>query len=330
MKKHRQVSTCPVCGKKANKSRKYVKAKSGKIYHYGRFYHGPKSIHFLKTDSSFSNFQKPDKRTRNLYLALTEYVTRRMRTERVTYTSLKKEMEMSFDGAVYNEEFNRSLKKAVSAGLIEKTIWNDKPSYSKTPEVDLKERLKFEQVTLNYDFSKKQLVVSAFLEPTNIGQIPIKKIPFFIPYGPLDSVDFLKLKIHDETDEIMPFMISIPFSTTLETGISITLNKNLSSGEKDLVFVKYTIPKPDSQINFLAQAPVNALRITVIAEKGYDVRILKTLINGAKETVISFPRHYFYKENYMLFQVELDSLSKGENISVRLAERHDSSQRPNM
>lgn len=325
MKRHRQVSTCPVCGKKANTSRKYVKAKSGKIYHYLRFYHEPKGIHFFKTDSSFSSYQSPDKKTRNLYSALTQYVTRGMGTEKVKYTSIKKEIERFFDGVVYNEEFNRSLKKAISDGLIERTISNNKPLYSKVPEVYLEERLKFEQVALNYNFSGKELIVSAFLEPTNDGQIPIKKIPYFIPFGPVNSLDFLKLKVHDEIDEITPQGLSIPFSTALETGISITLNRNLRVGETNFVFVKYSIPVRNWSTNFLVQVLVNSLRITVMTEGGYDVRILRTLANGAKETEIPFPRRYFYNDNHILFQVELDSLLKGENISVKLTERQNSS-----
>ena len=330
MKRKRLVSTCPACGKRANMSKKLVRAKSGKIYYYVRLYHAPKNIHFFPTDSSFSSFQNVQRTARDMYSALTDYITRRMESKKVTYTSLKKEIEKSFNGAVHNEEFNRSLKKAASEGLIERTISRNKPLYSKIPEINLDEKLKFEQVVLNYDFSNKELVISAFLEPINIGQVPIKRIPYFIPYGSIDSVDILKLKVHDETDEIMTFNVLIPFSTTLETGLSITLNRSLRNGEKDLVFVKYSIPTGDRSINFLAQAPVSSLRITVIAELRYEARILRTSVNGVKEIEMSFPRHYFYNGNCIFFQVELDSLLKGENISVKLIERQGQNKRKSL
>lgn len=297
-------------------SKKLVRAKSGKIYNYVRYYHAPKNIHFFPTDSSYSSFQNAERKARSIYSALTDYITSRMESRKLTYTSLKREIERSFDGTVFNEEFNRSLKKAVSGGLIERTISKDKPIYSKIPEVDFDEKIKFEQVALNYDFSNKELVVSAFLEPINNGQIPIKKIPYFIPYGPLDSLDFLKLKVHDETDEITSGL-SIAFSTVLETGMSIALNRSLRNGEKVFIFVKYSIPAPDWSTNFLAQAPVDSLRITVMGERGYTARILRTLANGAKETEIPFPQHHSYNGN-RIFQIEIDSLLKGENIVVKL------------
>lgn len=325
MKRHKQVSTCPVCGKNANISRKLVKTKTGKIYYYIRFYHSPLNIHFSRTNSSFSNLVIAEKKAENLYSALIAYIDKGIGQRKLTYSSLKKEIERSFGGVFYNEEFNRSVRKAITVGLIERTMEKDKPLYSKTPEVALREKLRFDQIAITYFFSGENLTVSTFLEPINTGHIPIRKIPFFIPYGPLDSLDSLNFRTHDESDEISHQGVIIAFSTALETGLSILLNRVLRNGEKDIVFAKYSIPNQDSSTNFLAQASVTSLRISVIAQRQFEARMLRTLANGAKETEIPFPRHCFYMEDRICFQVELDGIMKGENVSVKLVERRKSS-----
>ncbi len=327
MKRKRSISTCPICGRKANISRKLVKAKSGRIYYYVRFYHGPTDIHFSRTDSSYLSFIIAEKKARNLSSALTDYVTGKMGARKLTYTALKREIEKSFEGVVYNEEFNRSLKKATSVGLIERIMEKDRPLYSKISEVDLEDKLKFYHISVNYDFSGSKMIVSTFLEPINNGQVLIRKIPFFVPYGPVDSLDRLNLKVHDETGETLQQNLSIVFSTALETVFSISLNRNLWKGESDCVFVKYSIPIANHSTSFLILAPVGSLRITIIAESGYDARMLRTLAYGAKETEIQFPKHYFYSDNLICSQIELDSLLKGESISVKLRERQNSSKR---
>ncbi len=321
MKRRRQVSICPVCGKKANISRKFVKAKGGKIYYYVRLYHAPMDVHYLPTDSAYSSFQIMDKKARNLYSVLTDYIVRKMGPRKLTYTSLKREIERSFNGVVYNEEFNRSLKKATSAGLIERIIEKDRPLYSKISEVDLEDKLKFCHISVNYDFSCSKIIVTTFLEAVNNGQVPIKKVPFFVPYGPIGFLDQLDLKVHDETGETLQQNVSIVFSTALETVFSVSLDRILWKDESDCVFIKYSIPKANLSTIFLILAPVDSLRITVIAESDYDARILRTLANGAKETETPFPKHYFYRDNLICFQIELDSLFKGESISVKLTER---------
>ena len=330
MKRKKLVSTCPVCGKKANISRKLVKARDGRIYYYVRFYHNSKNIHFSPTDPSYSSFQIAENKTKNLYSALTDFIARTMGPKGMTYTSLKKEIEKSYNGFVYNEEFNRSIKKATNDGLIERRVEKNKPLYSKISEVELEERLKFDQFAINFDFSGKELIVTNFILLTNNGKIPIRKIPHFVPTGPLDFLDSLNLKVHDETDEIPLQNLSIVFSTALETVFSVTLNKDLSKDGKNFIFMSYSIPAASHSTNFLIQVATSTLRIALITERGYDARMIRTLVNGAKETEMSFPRHYFYGGNRICLQVELDDLQKGENIYIELKEKQSSNKNQNL
>lgn len=321
MKRERWVSTCPVCGDNANTSRLLVKAKSGKVYYYLKFYHNPKNVHLLPTDSSYSNSPTIQKKARNLHTALVEYIETRKNSRKYAYMPLKREVERFYNGTVYNEEFYRAINKAISAGLLERVEDGRKSFYLKTQEIEREEKVKYNQLAINYDFSSKIVKVSAFLEVTNYGLTPLRNISYFVPFGELNSLGQLNLQVQDESGEIPEYNLKITSSASLKTAFSITLNRTLEKMEKDIVFLKYNMPYADQSINFLVPAVIDFLRIGAVVENGYHANIIRILLNGIKEIELPFQRNRFCNYDHTCFHTELEHIQKGESILIKLTKK---------
>ena len=321
MKRRIRVSTCTVCGHKANTSKWWTKAKNGKIYYYMRFYHSPKNIHLVPTDSNYSTPLGIRERREDLYAELQDFIRRKMGSRRYSFTSLKREFERFYGHIIYNVSFCRAIDKAMSSRLVMKIKRGTRPVYLKEPNAKLDEMIRFDKFIINYDLTKKFVKISVFLEATNVGRLHASSIPLYIPNGMVDSVDKLHLQIKSEDGEIPSRDSKIIVSNALETIVSISLLKVLKYGEHKFVFASYEVPLMNNMLKLVTQENIGLLRINVIVSSRCESETVRTLVDGAKDSVSSFQKRFSYSDECTYFQSEFEGIYKGESISVNLKSR---------
>ncbi len=317
MKRKRVVSNCPVCGRKANVSKWWTRSRKGSVYYYIRFYHSAKNIHFLRSDSTYETFRELTSKAKDLYSTLEDYVYKRMGSRKFAYTSLKREIERSCGNELYNEEFYRAVRKAISVGLIRREKEKSRHIYVKVAAIDSDENVRFDQLAITYDFASKFVKVLLFLEVINVGKVPLSKVPLFVPCGKIDSLKDLHLQAIDETGAILQSNLKITFSATLESIVSISFNRYLKPEEKEFLFLKYQLSSLPETLKFVPPAEVSLLRVTTIAKRQWVENIVRTLVDGAKESAMPFQRMRSYGADRVCLCSEFEAVSKGECISVK-------------
>lgn len=318
MKGRKLVSNCRVCGKKANVSKWWTKGKNGKIYYYIRFYHSSKNIHLWPTDDTFSEFSKIRKKSLDLYSTFEDYIVRKMESEKYSYTSFKKELERYYGASIHNVTFSRMINRAISSGIIDKVQGERRSYYTKVSDMELKREIKFNLLAINYDLTEEVCRASVFLEATNAGKTPLLRIPFFIPYGPIDSLGNLHFLAYGEMGKIPLSDLEIIISTSLETIISISLARTLKSEGREFMFLTYEIPAVDEMVKFVTPAKIDFLRMTVVVNKECNGKIIRILADGAKSSTIGFQDMCSYGDDQVCFLSELEGVSIGENIAVKI------------
>lgn len=318
MKRKRNVSNCLVCGKKANVSKWWTRSEYGKTYFYIRFYHSAKNIHLLPADSTYSGLPINNKKSKNLYSALENYVYRKLDPGKHSYTALKKALERTYGSNIYNQEFSRAINRAISAGLIKKEPKRGGSVYERVAPIDLDERIRFDQLVISYSLTNESVKISTFLEVTNTGKIQVSKLPFYVPLGPINSLKNLNLHARDEIDNIPQSNLKIIFSATQETIISASLNRPIKAGEKKCTIVHYKLRKMPISLKFVLPAEVILLRINIIVDKQYKGTAVRTLVDGAKESIFPFQKKYSCVDGRVCSQLELEGIARGECITIKL------------
>ncbi|MCL4447677.1 MAG: hypothetical protein M1556_03520 [Candidatus Thermoplasmatota archaeon] len=317
MKRHIRISYCPVCGHRANTSKWWTRAKSGKTYHYFRYYHSVKKIHFVPTNSTYSISPDVRKIGDDLNAKLQDFIYRRMGTRAYSFTSFKKEFERFCGRSIHNESFSRQIDKAISSQLIKKKHNGNKSTYEREPKPKLDEEMEFDKFAIHYGVKRNSMKISTFLIVTNVGKLPIDHIPLYVPYEIVDSVGKLNLQISTESDEIPSTNAKVIVSNALETVLSIPLARSLKHGEQEFVFVVYEIPKINSVLKLVTKAKIGLLRVSVSTPNSSEVETVRTLVDGAKEVRTSFQHKDKHTEGSLYLYSEFEDILKGECISIR-------------
>jgi hypothetical protein len=319
MKRHIRVSKCPVCGHRANTSKWWTKAPNGKKYYYFRFYHSFKNIHLVRTDSTYSTPSGVGKRQVDLYGEFQYFVYRRMGARKYSYTAFKEEFERFVGHNVHSQSFCRIISKAVSSKLIKKKRKDKRAVYEKESDPKLDEEMKFEKFAIHYDFSRPSgtIRISTFLEVINTGRLTVDKIPFYIPYGIVNSVDELHLKLSSEEGIVPKRNFKILISDASETIVSISLLRGLKFNEQEFVSAIYEIPKENNTIRLVAKANIGLLRLGVSLNDSSKVETVRTLVDGAKEEVYAFQHKCDHTDRNICHYSEFEGILKGECVSVR-------------
>lgn len=313
-----KTARCKVCGEKAKVSKWWTRARNGKIYYYIRYQHGPKVVHRVRTDSTFERFIAVPSKVNDIYVVLESYITERMRPRRFRYASLVKELERTYKITIFNQEFNRALSKAISMRLLTKEKKGNEILYSKPPPGYSNEEIIFNQADLGYVVRGNKVDATVFLGVTNHTNTPLKKIPFYIPVGMLHSLKPLYPEGHDEIDRITLSDMEIVLPMDSGTLISVSLNRILRKGEQGVVFLSYRIPIIEDRISLLAPARIDTMRITTVSREKYNFELERTLADGVRETIFPFRRKCISRSENNCLEAELDLISKGESISIRL------------
>ncbi len=320
MKRSTQFSRCKICGKDASVVRWWTKARSGKIYYYLRYQHSGKNFHLVPTDSSYTNFPVVKNKAKDIYLVLEDYVVERMGDRRFRYVSLVRELTRLYKINIYNEEFNRALKKLISRGLVSKEKKGRETMYIKVTSGELIPEISFDRMTIAYDIGSKKVKTNVFLEVINNADTPLKEIPFYIPAGMLDSLNVLRLKGEDEVGSIPNSRLTILLSQNVQTQISILLNRTLRRNEHEWLHLSYELPKDDDLIRFTTPVRVDSLRVTVSSDVRYELLVERILADGVKNTVLPFQRKCLSSSIKNCLETELDKIMEGESISVKVNE----------
>ncbi len=318
MKSNRLASRCKICGKEASVSKWWTKAKSGKVYYYLKYQHSPHTFHLVPTDSTYSHFIERTDKAKNLYSLVEDFITRKMRQRRFRYTALIREMERIYKIKFSNEEFNRALKKATIGGLIEKVAYGRRALYTKASPISSVKEIIFDRVAINYNLGVTEVIVTVFLEVTNNASTPLENVPFYVPKGMVSSLNDLRLSGHDELGILSKASMKIVLPMSMQTLISISLNRTLSKSEQEYLTLSYEIPRSDEDIRFIAPARINSMRITTVSVQKFSLTIGRILVDGARETILPFRRKCFSKFGINCLEIELDRISKGESISIKV------------
>ena len=318
MKNSRLTSRCKICGKEASVSKWWTKAISGKIYYYLRYQHSPHTFHLVPTDSTYSHFIERTDKAKNLYSLVEDFITRKMRQRRFRYTSLIREMERIYKIKFSNEEFNRALKKAIRGGLIEKVNYGRQALYTKVSPISSVKEIAFDRIAINYNLRATKVTVTVFLEVTNNTSTPLKKVPFYVPKGMVNSLNDLHLNGQDELGVLPKTGMKIVLPMSMQTLISIALNRILRRSEQEYLALSYEIPMTDEDIRFIAPAHIDSMRVTTVSYQKYNLTIGRILVDGARETVLPFRRRCFSRFGINCLEIELDRIGKGESISIKV------------
>ena len=322
MKRLISVSSCPVCGRKANTSNWWTKANSGKVYYYFRYYHSTKNIHLVRTNSTYSTPTVAGKRRVDLYAYLQDFIYRRMGSRRYSFTSFKRELERFSGQTLYNVPFSRVIDKALSSQILKKTLNGKRPVYEKEFKISLDEELRFDNYAIHYDFSKKLVKVSTFLTVTNTGRLPASSIPFYIPIGVPNPIAHLHFKVATGDGEIPSSNLIVTMSNALETIVSASLNRSILRGEQEFVFIRYEIPLKNSELKLVTRTSINFLRVSIAMRDWCEIETVRTLVDGIKEVISPFQHKSIGIGSDFYLYSEFEGISKGESISVRFKNGH--------
>ena len=322
MKRLISVTNCLVCGRKANTSKWWTKAKSGKVYHYFRYYHSAKNIHLVPTNSTYSAPIVAGKRRVDLYAYLQDFISRGMGSKRYSFTSLKEDLERFSGQTLYNESFCRVIDKAVSSQILKKTLTGKRPVYEKESKINLDEEIRFDNYAIHYDFSEKLVKVSTFLTVTNTGRLPASSIPFYIPIGISNPIAHLHLKVATGDGEIPSSNLIVPISNALETIVSASLNRSLQRGEQEFIFIRYEIPLKNSELKLVTKTNINFLRVSMAMRDWCEIEIVRTLVDGINEVISPFQHKSIGIGSDFYLYSAFEGISKGESISVRFKNGH--------
>ncbi|MCW6159151.1 MAG: hypothetical protein LVQ63_06720 [Thermoplasmatales archaeon] len=313
------VARCKICGREAPVSKWWTKVKNGRMYYYIRYQHSSNKFHLVPTDSSYSRFLVDGDKAKNLYAALEDYATKKMKLRRFRYTSLIRELERTYKMNFSNEEFNRALGKAISNGLIEKINVERETMYIRASSTELIKEININRMSISYSLSATKVRVVVFLEVTNNTSAPLEEIPFYIPVGMINSLSELHLKGQDEIGTLPESSMKIVLPMSMQTLISILLNRILRNSEQEQLSLSYEIPRTGEDIHFITPAKIRSMRITTTSNEKYNIIIDRILLDGAKETILPFRRRCISSWYKNCLEIELDEISKGENISIAVS-----------
>ncbi len=318
LRRQRTVSTCPKCGHKANVSKWWTKGANGKVYHYFKFYHSSRTIHLVPTDNTYSIQAVTEGKKEDINAKLLDFIHRRMHSRKYSFTAFKKEFERFIGHAVYNESFLIAAKKAISSKLLLKKLKGKRPVYERSEYPKLDEEIRFDKLIVNYDLTRETVKVTSFLEVTNIGNLPVRAVPLYIPYGTIDSPDSVHLEVRTEEGEILERELSVPISNAIESTIAITLKRPLQYTEQEYISVFYKFPLKGRSIRLVTKATVDVLRLRVSTTDSLKVEIVRTLIDSARDARSSFQNKYRDEDGGTRLCSEFEGLRRGECVSVRL------------
>ncbi|MCL4333723.1 MAG: hypothetical protein M1290_05210 [Candidatus Thermoplasmatota archaeon] len=296
----------------------WTKAKSGKIYYYFRYQHSSGSFHFLSTDSTYSSSPILKNKAMDLYLMLEDFIAGKMDKTKFTYTTFIKELAKTYKMSISNGEFNRALKKAISKGLVRKEGQGGKILYAKIPSAELTSGINFERMVIGYGFESKRVNVTVFLQVINNTDTLLKKLSYYIPVGLLTSLNDLNIRGHDELGQLPSSGFKTLISTNTHTIISIALNRMLRKNEREYVFLSYQIPKVDEFISFVTSVKIDFMRITATSTEQQNFVVERVLSDGARKTTLQFRKKCLSSFGDNCMAVELDVITIGENISIKM------------
>ncbi|MEM4104161.1 MAG: hypothetical protein QXF80_04080 [Thermoplasmatales archaeon] len=294
---------CKVCGKNGYLFVYCSRSEDGRRHCFERFKHENGLNHDVEVPehsvSAFDIFES--------------IVSERMTQGEFTFTEIKNMFNEVYGSGASDSLISRNINKAVKFGLIYRRNEGNRILYrleKERPEVSkFVERNHFSATLLD----DRAEITNLLVFRNNSNDI-VRSILAVIPYGPIDFLNTLDLRIFGRFGLIDGNSVVSGYSYPGQTGISVNLPNPLKRYDEDFILLNYTVRNVGNAIKIVSMYDTEEIKITVRSKANVSAR--KWLLDGVK-TVEPDVRHAFpltdgLKDVNFIFR----DVKKGETVVI--------------
>ncbi|MCL5789712.1 MAG: winged helix-turn-helix domain-containing protein [Candidatus Thermoplasmatota archaeon] len=310
------LDICRKCGGQARRV-KYVSRSKGKTYHYLKFIHNNGTVHYWRVgQDENSRASSTSQSNASILDSIQDILESKMPGKGLTFREIKDLLEQSYGRTVSPATIYRNISKMIKLNLISKrtegrtVLFGRKFGNPSMSEIQVTKR------TVGFNFTGQTLSVNEFVDIRNTGVGLVARHMFYIPNGPIDSISAMNIVVFDETSEIPLTKDNISYSTYGQTVIVIRLSKPLHSSEEVRLFCHYLIPLASNPIKMMIPSNTSSLRVNCEVEKGKDVLMKRTFLDGVKEAPPNMVRRVRNGLDHTVVEAEFENISRGDYIVI--------------
>jgi DNA-binding PadR family transcriptional regulator len=299
------LDICRKCGGQARRV-KYVSRSKGKTYHYLKFIHNNGAVHYWRVGQDENTRASSTSQSNASVLdSIQDILESKMQGKGLTFREIKDLLEQSYGRTVSPATIYRNISKMIKLNLISKRTEGRTVLFERKFGNPGMSGIQVTKRTVGFNFTGQTLSVNEFVDIRNTGVGLVARHMFYIPNGPIDSISAMNIVVFDETSEIPLTKDNISYSTYGQTVIVIRLSKPLRSSEEIRLFCHYLIPSNTS-----------SLRVNCEVEKGKDVLMKRTFLDGVKEAPPNMVRRVRNGLDHTVVEAEFENISRGDTIVI--------------
>ncbi len=310
------LDICRKCGGQARRV-KYVSRSKGKTYHYLKFIHNNGTVHYWRVgQDENTRVSSTSQSNASVLDSIQDILESKIQGKGLTFREIKDLLEQSYGRTVSPATIYRNISKMIKLNLISKrtegrtVLFGRKFGNPSMSEIQVTKR------TVGFNFTGQTLSVNEFVDIRNTGVGLVARHMFYIPNGPIDSISAMNIVVFDETSEIPLTKDNISYSTYGQTVIVIRLSKPLHSSEEVRLFCHYLIPLASNPIKMMIPSNTSSLRVNCEVEKGKDVLMKRTFLDGVKEAPPNMVRRVRNGLDHTVVEAEFENISRGDYIVI--------------
>jgi hypothetical protein len=307
------LDICRKCGGQARRIN-YISRSKGKTYRYLKFVHSNGIVHYWRIAGDSAAPPSPQVEG-TVFDAIQDIFETRMQGKELRFGEIKSLLEESYGRTVGTATIYRNIGKLLKLDLIGSRTEGRAVLFSRKFGSPSLHEVRLPAMTISFNYTKPVPSVTAFAHVKNYGIGLVARYMIYLPFGPIDSLEPLKMTVFNETNEIPLGRESISYSSYGQTVLSIGLDKPLHKWDDTRLFWTYSYPFADP-VKMMLPSNVDILRVNCEVVKGKDAIIKKKLLDGLKEMAPSSIKRIRTASGHTIVEAEFTDASRGDTIIV--------------